>query len=92
MRIKALQAVAALDERVGQAVQKLVVGRRVGVAEVVHRLDDAPADQVKPDPVDQAAGEERVLGAGQPGGQADPTVGAWDPRAPGPPSALGFIT
>ena len=58
----------------GQAVEQLVVARRVRVAEVVDRLDDPPADQVKPDPVDQALGEERVVGARQPGCQADAPV------------------
>ena len=34
------------DEVLGQGVEQLVVGRRVGVAEVVDRIDDAPAEQV----------------------------------------------
>ena len=69
-----LEVVAVLDEVGREAVEQLVVAGGVGVAEVVDRLDDPPADQVKPDPVDQALGEERVVGARQPGRQADPPV------------------
>ena len=57
-----------------EAVEQRVVAGGVGVAEVVDRLDDPAPDQVKPDPVDQALGEERVAGARQPGRQADPPV------------------
>ena len=44
------------------------------VAEVVDRLDDAPAHQVEPDAVGQVAGELRVV-AGQPVGQVVEGVG-----------------
>ncbi len=62
------------DELGGQAVEQLVVRGGVGVAEVIHRLDDPPADQVIPDPVDQALGEERIGGTGEPGGEGHPAV------------------
>ena len=54
------------DEVLRQRVEQFVVARRVRVAEVVHRIDDALAHQVEPDAVDDRLGEERVVGAGQP--------------------------
>ena len=83
-----LEVEAALDEVGGQAVEQLVVGGGVGVAEVVDRLDDPPAHQVEPDAVDQALGEERVVGPGQPGGEPHAAVGGLGvveaPGRPGP--------
>ena len=50
-----------LDEVVGQGVEQLGVGRRIGQREVVHRVDDADAEVVAPDAIGEAAGEERVV-------------------------------
>ena len=62
------------DELGGQGVEQRGVGRRVRVAEVVDRLDDAPAHQVEPDPVGQVPGELAVV-ARQPVGQVVEGVG-----------------
>ena len=45
----------------GQGVEQPGVGRRVGQREVVDRVDEADAEVVRPDAVDEAAGEERVV-------------------------------
>ncbi len=42
-------------------IEQLVVRRRVGQRKVVHRVDDADAEVVAPDPVREAASEERVV-------------------------------
>src|SRR5271166_5264580 len=55
-------------------VEQLVVGGWVGVAKVVHRLDDPASQQVEPDPIDQAPCEEGVFLAGEPRRQADAAV------------------
>ena len=64
-----LQVVAVADEILGQAIEQFGVGRRVGDAEVVHRLHEAMAHQVAPDPVDRDPGEVGVVGPGQPVGE-----------------------
>ncbi len=71
---QALEAGADLDECAGQAVEQLVVGGWVGVAKVVHGLDDPASQQVEPDPIDQVPCEEGVFLAGEPRRQADAAV------------------
>ena len=58
----------AVDELGGQVVQQLRIGRRVAGADVVQRLDQADAQQIAPQAIDVAAGEVRVVGRGDPGG------------------------
>ena len=60
---------AAVDELLGEPFQQLRVTRRVAGADVVHRIDQAAAEQVAPQPVDEAAGEERVFLRGGPAGK-----------------------
>ena len=50
----------------GQRVQQLRIAGRVGDPHVVHRLDDAAAEEVRPVAVRQRLREERVLGVGHP--------------------------
>ena len=45
----------------GDRVQERGVGRRIRLAEIIDRIDDAPAQQVKPDPVGQVPAELRVV-------------------------------
>src|SRR6516225_5990804 len=73
---KPLQVVAALDEIGRKAVEKLVITSWIGITEVVNGFDDPSADQVKPDPVDKALGEERIAGARQPGCQPGSAIGS----------------
>ena len=70
-----LQVVAVAAEVVGQGVEQGRVARRVGGAEVVHRIDDPSAHQVGPDAVDDDFGEVRVLGRGHPVGEGLAGVG-----------------
>ena len=51
------------------------MARRVGVAEVIARIDEAAPHQVPPDAVDLGAGEERVVGPGHPIGELGEAVG-----------------
>ena len=50
----------------GQLVEQLGVARRVLVAQVVDRVDQAGAEEQGPDPVDRGAGEVRVVAATSP--------------------------
>ena len=50
----------------GQGVEQGRVDGRVGAADVVDRIDDAAMEEVAPDAIDQAAGEERVVRRRQP--------------------------
>ncbi len=54
------------DKILGQGIQKLVVGRGVGIAEIVDRIDDAASHHMKPDAIDHAPREESVIGARNP--------------------------
>ena len=81
VRIRCFRSKLVLGEVLGQRVEQRVVGRRVGLAEVVVRIDDAAAHQVRPDAVGLGAGEERVLRIGDPVGQR---------RAGGRPSPPSF--
>ena len=58
-----------VGEVLRQRIEQFVVARRVRVAEVVDRIDDALAHQVEPDAVGDRLREERVLGRGQPVGE-----------------------
>ena len=64
-----------LAEVVGQGVEQRAVARRVGGAQVVHRLDQPAAHQVGPDAIDDHPGEVRVVGGGHPVGQRLARVG-----------------
>ncbi len=46
-------------------------GRRALAAEVLGRGDEAAAEEVGPQPVDEDAGRERMVGGGEPAGQAE---------------------
>ena len=48
VRISCLDVVLRFDEVLGQGVEQFGVGRRVGGAHVVHRLDQAAAEEVRP--------------------------------------------
>ena len=60
-------------------VEQLGMARRLaGGAEVVGRGDQAPAEQVQPDPVDHHPGRQRVVARAEPGGQLAPTAAVGD--------------
>ena len=63
VRTRCLTSNLFVGEVLRQRVEQFVVARRVRVAEVVHRIDDALAHQVEPDAVDDRLGEERVAPA-----------------------------
>ncbi len=70
-----LQAVLVVHQVLGQGVEQFGVGRRVGDAHVVERIDDAPAEEVGPVAIGDGPGEERVLRVDHPVDQlraADP--------------------
>ena len=71
-RIRTRLSNLAGGERPGQLVEQLRVARRVVVARLVHRVDEPDAEEVRPHPVGQVAGEERVVRGGQPVGQLLP--------------------
>ncbi len=60
---------ALRDEVVGQRLEQLGNRRGVRLAEVIHRIDEAPAQQVSPDAIDTHFGEQRIAGSGEPVGQ-----------------------
>ncbi len=59
-----LDVVAALAEVLGELVEHLGMAGLVVRAEVVHRVDEAPAEEVRPHPVDERLGQRLVLGVG----------------------------
>jgi len=63
------------DDVVAEGGQQRLVGGGIRGPQVVHRLDEADAEEVGPHPVDDRAGEVGVLRRRQPGGQREPTVG-----------------
>ncbi len=81
--------VLVLDEVLGQGVEQLGVGRRIGQREIVDRIDDADAEIVAPDAVDEAAGEERIVRRAHPVEQRDARVLALSTLNFGPPRAFG---
>src|SRR5262249_42416905 len=75
----------ALAERGGRPVEQLRVSRKeTGAAEVARRGDDPLAEVMLPQPIDQDAGRQRVVLAGDPVGQ-DTTPA----RRPGSPRRTG---
>ena len=58
---------ALVHQVLRQGVEELGVARRVGGADVVHRFDQAAAQEVRPRTVGQVAGEPRVVRRRQPG-------------------------
>ena len=62
--------VAMLDKVLAQGVEQLRMGRRVGCAEIVGRLDQPPAHEFFPKAVDHRLGEVRILPGGDPVGEA----------------------
>ena len=69
-----LEIVVVLREAPGQLIQKLGIRGWVGDPDVVDRLDDSLAEEMGPHDIGQVAGEERILGGGQPVGKGDPSV------------------
>ena len=57
---------AVLDEVLRQRIEQGRVDRRVCVADVVHRLDDPAVEEVAPEAIHEAAGEEAIVGRRQP--------------------------
>ena len=73
---------AVLDEPGGQVIEELGVGRRLAPhAEIARCRDQGRAEVVHPDPVDQGAGRQRVVGAGDGPRQLEPAA-AVDERFP----------
>ncbi len=58
---QAPQVVAVFPEILGERREQLGVGRRIGGAEVIHRIDNAAAEELAPNPVDRSFGEVGVL-------------------------------
>ena len=58
------------DPSTGQFVEQLGVHSRVAHPDIVDRVDDAPAHEVRPHQVDEVAGEVRILGRGEPFGRS----------------------
>ena len=81
--VQGLDRPAVGDEPAGQPVEQLGVRRGLAPrAEVAGRGDDAPAEVVLPDAIDQHPGRQRVrLRVGQPGGELPPPA----PRRHGRP-------
>ena len=66
-----LQAPFPLDELDGQPVEQFRVGRRFALgAEVLARLDEAAAEEARPEPIHRHAAGQRVVRVDQPAGQA----------------------
>ena len=64
-----LEVVLVLDQLAAKLLVKLGIDRRIADANVVDRLDDADAEEVGPDAIGHAGGEEGIVGRGQPVGQ-----------------------
>ena len=71
---QAADVVAVLDEVAGQGVEKSLIRGRVGDREVVHWVDEAPAEVVGPDSVDKAPREEWIGRRAHPLEEADAGV------------------
>ena len=65
--VEVLERPAVFDQLDGQPVEQFGVGRGFAVgAEVVGRGDDSAAEVVLPEPVDDDAGRQRLVGPGEP--------------------------
>ena len=53
-------------EILGQRIQQGRIRRRIGRANIVHRIDDALAQEIAPHPVGDRLGEERIVLGGEP--------------------------
>ena len=73
-RISGLMRYPDPHESGGEGVEELGVGGRVGIAEVIDRLDDPTPHQVGPDAVGRRAGEVGVVDGGQPVREVAPAV------------------
>ena len=69
-----LQVVTVLTEVRRQRVEERLIHGRIGGAEIVHRLDHAAPEERRPDAVDRALCEKRIVGVGQPIGQRQPGI------------------
>ena len=79
--VQRLELPAARDEFGRQPVEQLgVAGGLAQPAEVARRADQAAAEMVLPDPVDDDAGRQRIVGPAQPASQGQPPPGGL--RAP----------
>ena len=73
--VEALERAAAVAEFRRQPVEQVGVrGRGTHASEVTRRRDDAPAEVILPDTVDDRPPGERVVGAGDPAGQRHAAV------------------
>ena len=77
-----LHAEVAFDELGGQPIEQLRVGRHAAeLAEIARRLLQALAEVPLPEPIDGHAGEQRIVGGGQPVGKSlDPALAEVDLR------------
>ncbi len=69
-----LQVEVVRDEILGKRVEHRGVARRIGAAHVVDRFDQPAAEQVSHVTIDDRAGEELVLGVGQPIGKRQSSI------------------
>ena len=68
-RISHFRSNLCADELLGQRLEQFRVAGGVLVAEVVHRVDEAAAQELRPDAVGDRPGEVRVVRGRHPGGQ-----------------------
>ena len=69
VRTRSRRSYLAGDEMPRQGVEQLGMDRRVGPAHVVGRVDQALAEELRPDPVGRGPGEIGVIGRRHPVGQ-----------------------
>ncbi len=74
--MKRFQAPVVLEKLLCHPVQKLgMAGRFSQCTEIIGGRDNACAEMVLPDAVDDHSGAERILFAGQPVGEGGPSAG-----------------
>ena len=91
------QVEIVIQEILGQRVEQRRIAGRIGRADIVHRIDDAAAEEVAPHAVDGGFREERIVLRGQPlgVGQAAAAASVGTGAAAGNVAGrmnLGFIT
>ena len=77
-----LEIVLGFGEAAAEFIEQFGIGGRVGNADVIDLVHDAHAEEMRPDDVREVAGEEGILGRGQPLGEALAAVRAGFQRRP----------
>ena len=63
------EVVVVFGERLAELIEQFRIARGIADAHVIHFIDDAAAEEVRPDDVREVLGKVRVLGRRQPLGQ-----------------------